>query len=326
MAIDFQYGETQSNIFNKSVITGFSLNAQQLASFNNTIWNKDLLFQLKTLFNDPVDSICSLHIVPFVNTAGAVEDAQVKIGNLDVPNCTASRLATSYSVLTLTDDINIAPFYSNFLDYAPYTKVKLYLPLIGMCDLDTNIVMGKKLSIVYILDNLTGGLTVQVKAGSNVLYTYSGSCIIRIPITSASYAAVVKDVTDFVTMGTGALIGALAGDGKAVANSLGGLSPMRAISAVDNVINPDVNIKYNIGGSTSIYACRKVFAVVSRPVIQKPTSYNNTVGVPSQKSAVLSNTNLTGFVSVSDIHLQNTTATESEQDEIIRILKDGIII
>lgn len=326
MAIDFQYGEAQSNIFNKSVINGFSLNEQQLASFNNTIWNKDLLFQLKTLFNDPIDSICSLHIVPFVNTAGAVENTQLKIGNLDIPNCTGARLATSYSVLTLTDDVTISTHYNNFLDYAPYTKVKLFLPLIGMCDLDTNIVMGKKLSIVYILDNLTGGLTVQVKVGSNVLYTYSGSCIIRIPITSVSYAAVVKDVTDFVTMGTGALVGALAGDGKAVANSLSGLTPARVISAIDNITNPDVNIKYNIGGSTSIYACRKVFAVISRPVTQKPTSYDNTVGLPSQKTAVLSNPNLTGFVSVSDIHLQNTTATEGEQDEIVRILKDGIII
>ena len=87
MAIDFQAGETESNIFNKSVITAFSLNTQQLAALNNTLWNKDLLVQLKTLFNDPVDSICSLHIVPFVNTAGAVDNTQVKIGNLDIPNC-----------------------------------------------------------------------------------------------------------------------------------------------------------------------------------------------------------------------------------------------
>ena len=311
MAIDFQAGETESNIFNKSVITAFSLNTQQLAALNNTIWNKDLLVQLKTLFNDPVDSICSLHIVPFVNTAGAVDNTQVKIGNLDIPNCTGSRLASSYSVLTLNNDITISNFYNNFLDYAPYTKVKLYLPLIGMVDLDTNIVMGKKLSFMYILDNLTGGLTAQIKVGSDVIYTFSGSCIIRLPITSVSYAAVIKDTVSTISAMT-------TGDIKS--------SIIGAFSAIDNIVNPDVNVKYNVGGSTSIYACRKIFAVVLRPVSQKPTNYNSTVGMPSQKTAVLSNSNLTGFVSVSDIHLQNTTATESEQDEIINILRDGIII
>ena len=320
MSIDFQYGDAAGNIFNKSVISAFSLNAQQLAAFNNTIWNKDLLFQLKTLFNDPVDSICSLHITPFVNNAGAIDNTQIKIGNLDVPNCTGTRLATSYSLLGFTEDIIISNLYNNFLDYAPYTKVKLYLPLIGMVDLDVNIVMGKKLSFVYTLDNLTGGLTVQVKVGSNVLYTYSGSCIIRIPITSNSYASVVKDVIDMTSSLTRGLS---TGDIK---SGLKGLSPINVLSAIDNIVNPDVNIKYNIGGSTSIYTCRKIFAVVSRPILQKPTNYNSTVGVPSQKTAVLSNSNLTGFVSVSDIHLQNTTATESEQDEIINILKDGIII
>lgn len=311
MAIDFQYGETESNVFNKSVITAFSLNTQQLAAFNNTIWNKDLLFQLKTLFNDPVDSICSLHIVPFVNTAGAVDNAQVKIGNLDIPNCTGSRLATSYSILELTDDITIHMRYSNFLDYAPYTKVKLYLPLIGMVDLDTNIVMGKKLSFVYILDNLTGGLTAQIKVGSDVIYTFSGSCVIRLPITSVSYASVIKDTVSTISAMT-------TGDIKSSING--------AFSAIDNIVNPDVNIKYNVGGSTSIYSCRKIFAVVLRPLTQKPTNYNSTVGLPSQKTVVLSDSNLTGFVSVSDIHLQNTTATESEQDEIINILRGGIII
>lgn len=311
MAIDFQYGETESNVFNKSVINAFSLNTQQLAAFNNTIWNKDLLFQLKTLFNDPVDSICSLHIVPFVSTPGAIDNAQVKIGNLDIPNCTGSRLASSYSILTLNDDITISNLYNNFLDYAPYTKVKLYLPLIGMIDLDTNVVMGKKLSFVYMLDNLTGGLTVQIKVGSDVIYTFSGSCIIRLPITSVSYSSVIKDTVSTISSMT-------SGDIKS--------GIIGAFSAIDNIVNPDVNIKYNVGGSTSIYACRKIFAVVLRPVSQKPTNYNSTVGVPSQKTAVLSNSNLTGFVSVSDIHLQNTTASESEQDEIINILRDGIII
>lgn len=311
MAIDFQGGEIESNVFDKSLINAFSLNAQQLASLNNTLWNKDLLVQLKTLFNDPVDSICSLHIVPFVSTVGADENAQVKIGNLDIPNCTGTRLSISYSVLTLNDDITIPNLYNNFLDYAPYTKVKLYLPLIGMVDLDTNIVMGKKLSIEYILDNLTGGLTAQIKVGSDVIYTYSGVCIIRLPITSVSYAAVIKDTISTISA-------MISGDIKS--------SVTGAFSAIDNIVNPDVNVKYNVGGSTSIYACRKIFAVVLRPVSQKPTNYNSTVGVPSQKTAVLSDPNLKGFVSVSDIHLQRTTATESEQDEIISILKDGIII
>lgn len=320
MAIDFQYGEVASNVFNKSVITAFSLNTQQLAAFNNTIWNKDLLFQLKTLFNDPVDSICSLHIVPFVNDAGSVDNAQIKIGNLDIPNCTGTQLVTSYSPITFRNDITISNLYNNFLDYAPYTKVKLHLPLIGMVDLDTNIVMGKTLSFVYILDNLTGGLTVQVKVGSDVLYTYSGACVIRIPITSNSYASAVKDVIDMTSQLT---MGLATGNMK---SSLKGISPINVLSAIDNIINPDINIKYNIGGSTSIYSNRKIFAIVSRPIPQKPTNYNSTVGIPSQKTAVLSNSNLTGFVSVSDIHLQNTTATESEQDEIINILKDGIII
>ena len=60
--------------------------------------------------------------------------------------------------------ITIDKYFNNFMDYSPYTVIKMYLPFVGEFDLDTNIVMGKTLYIDYYYDISSGDGFVRISA------------------------------------------------------------------------------------------------------------------------------------------------------------------
>lgn len=309
MAIDFQGGTVNFNTFNRSLVTGYTLSNTELANFNTYFWSDSVGDVLYKTFSNISDSIVSFHIVPFAETAGSTANTQIKIGAVNVGNCKGTKLATSYAIKTL-NPVTITPQYNSYLDYEPYTKVTIYLPFIGYRSLETNKVMGKAITVRYMLDTLAGGLNVQIKVGDNVLYNFEGSAMIRIPLLGRDFSGVVDSVVQGVTSLASGNIGG-------ILNSV--------YSGFRNGINP-VDINYQVGGSPAFYAPRQVHIIMQRPVLRQPSNYSSLKGKPSMQGVVLNNTSLKGFCKVDSIHLENVSATSNEQTEIESILKEGIII
>lgn len=100
-----------------------------------------------------------------------------------------NRLGSGVSIPSRIEYLNfhVDRKFNTFLDYEPYTKLQLYLPLIGIVNLDTNSVMGKDVKVTYIFDYLgnTVAAEISVVEGETVriLQTETGVLGYNIPYT-----------------------------------------------------------------------------------------------------------------------------------------------
>lgn len=299
----------------------------------------DLLHELETatfldnlqlLFNEPIENIVSLIMFPFdvtsFSTAWQTGGNDHIIINVVTMNTTAEYLGDISMPLVDLGSLNILRYYDNFLDYAPYTKLEIYLPYIGFETLDVDLVMGKTINVKYAIDLYTGKCTayVSVVDGNDevVILIRDGQCGMPIQIAGGSGGELSRNM---LKAGLG-IVGGLPTAGN---NGFAGGSGF-VTGSLSSTIEAG---KHNIhkGGHTealnAFYAPQKCYVIRTAPVDAEPTTYAHNVGYPSGKTATLGD--LTGFTVVDTVHVEGagfTSATEEERAEIERLLKTGVIL
>lgn len=307
--IDFPELPT-NGAMSSGAIKCFVVSAAHLIAVFNKLWNTSI-FDIATfqkLLEAPLDSLISLQCVPIVPTAGA--NASIKFGNFDT-EVSAPTVTTEYYTIDC-GTLKVSEYWGNALDYSPYTKAQIFLPFVGIRDLQVDDIMGKTLSIKYNMDILTGNLTAQIKCGQSVLYKFNGIAKQTIPVTSRVNDALERAVK-------GAAITAAAGSGAGLAAA--------AISTAINVAMAKTHVSRagDISGVAGILDDFTPYLILHRPQQSIAKDFRNFKGYPSNISAVLST--LSGYTEVEYIHLEGITgATDAELNEIERLLKSGVII
>lgn len=289
----------------------------QVKQFSRWLWGSDglNLDQLKKLLQDPMQAIIGLHVMYATPTTGANRDIQVGYINSGVPSKIVTEQYTEIDCGTVT----INEYFGDARDYSPYTQVYCYLPFIGIVELNADDVVNSTLGIKYKIDVLTGcclaQLTVKKYGLDAVLYTYTGNCAVQMPITSGNYLSTVSS-----------LLGAVVSGAAAVATG-GALAPV-AIGAAANAIGggarASVAMSGSLGSNAGAMGIRKPYLIIKRVESADANGYNEFYGYPTNKRVNLSQ--LTGYVRVKEINLSGTNATEDEQNEIITLLKEGVIL
>ena len=215
--------------------------------------------------------------------------------------------------------IKINRYFGNILDYAPYTKVQLFLPFIGIVNLDTNEVMNSILNVTYRVDVLTGACLAQISVSRSdygaVMYTFSGNCAVQLPISGGNYSSIIAN-----TIGIGASIGATLASG-------GALAPVLVAGAATAVSNSHLSVAHSgsIGANAGAMGGKTPYLIITRPKPYNANNYNNYYGYPSNLAIKLSS--CSGYTRVKDIHLEHISrATDDELNEIESLLKTGVII
>lgn len=287
----------------------------QLASFSQYLWSNDFVDNIKKLFEDPMQAIIGLHMIYATPSRGA--DHNIICGYLD--SGVNSRTVSNQYINIACGAIKVNKYFGNILDYAPYTKIQLFLPFIGVVNLDTNEVMGSTLNVTYRVDVLTGACLAQVSVSRSdygaVMYTFSGNCAVQLPITGGNYSSIIAN-----TIGIGASIGATIASG-------GALAPVAVAGAAAGVSNSHLNVAHSgsIGANAGAMGGKIPYLIITRPKPYNANNYNNFYGYPSNNTIKLSS--CTGYTRVKDIHLENiSSATDDELTEIESLLKDGVII
>lgn len=209
--------------------------------------------------------------------------------------------------------------FGNFLDYSPYTDIKIYLPYCGLQSLDAQTVVGKTINVKCVIDILSGNLVyylfTKTSGGQTCLYSWNGNCSIEIPISADDYG---RKVSATINAGTTALatlmnpgLGAVAGIGSAGINY--------AQNSSQHMIMGNVSANNGFGGIQYPYL------VISRPNPKIPSNFGHTTGYLSMKNMTLGNCK--GFTKVQDVHLHGINgATQEELNEISSLLKQGVIL
>lgn len=285
----------------------------QLNSFGSWLWDSSFVEQIKKLFNDPMQAIIGVHKVFATPSIGGT--ATIKVGYLD------SQVPSDYvdSQYTTVDcgTVNLYEYFGNVFDYSPYTRVSLYLPFIGIVDLDVADVMRASINVKYHVDVLSGACLADVKVtrdlGSAILYQYSGSAIVTYPVSSGNYMGMVAGVLSVA----GGVLGTIASGGALAPALIGG-----AVGA--SHLHTNVSHSGGFSGCAGAMGGKKPYIIISRPQTAMAGNYGHFTGKPANTHVTLKNCG--GMTRVKSVYVGNMNATDEEKDIIEAQLKRGVLI
>ena len=277
---------------------------EQVNQFGSWLWSSDFVEQLKKLFSVPMQAIIGLHkVYSPVQTSGV---GTIKCGYLD--SAVHSKLVSEQYTTVDCGSVDLQEYFGNVFDYPPYTEVSIYLPFIGIRQLDTSDVMRSTISVKYNIDVLTGAclaeVNVQRDAAGGTLYTFSGDAAVRYPVSSGSYMGIVSG-----------LIG--------VATSVVSGNLLPALGGVTR-LHTNVDRSGSFTGNTGAMGSKIPYLIISRPQTAMADKFETLSGYPSTAYTTLSACK--GFTQVKYCHVENLNATDAEKKEIERLLKEGVIL
>ena len=285
----------------------FKMTKERLVQLGQFLWGANIFDKFSLVNNNPIENIISCKSIP-INTDGA--NQEIILGNV-ATGVNGEKISNNFAKQTI-GSIAINEHYHNFLDYAPYTNIILYLPYIGFKELDTTLVMNKTLKVIYTVDAITGGCLAQVYVNNVRLYEFTGNVGIDIPITASNRAQV---EAGYIQAGVGATASALGGNvGSAVTSLLNSATSQYHYSSTGNPSPMCV-------ASTN----RTCYVIIDRPNYQNLKAFNHTRGRKCYLSKTIST--LHGFtICDSNIDLSGINATQSELEELKEILSSGFYV
>lgn len=307
-----------SSVKTSSLYTIWNPTQDQLNSLATFLWSTDFVDLIKKVLQSPMDAMISLALFPIIPKTDGTH-----IINLGYVPSGVSALRVSDQFQTFqTSGLVIPHKYNSYLDYSPYTTAEIYLPFIGFQRLNINDVMGKTVSVVYNIDMLSGICTALVKVDDNTMYSYSGNMAMFLPLSAGNWARMMTPIFGAV--------GGVASMGAGIAGVMSGSSLLgstaTAVSGAKSLGNLEGNAvsrSGEISGNAGILGDYQPFIVVTRPINDRPSTYNSNIGQTYNKSVQLGT--LSGFTIVDEAHVEGMSATETEKNEIERLLKEGVI-
>lgn len=284
--------------------------------WTNSIFDPVSMWQ-KSLDN-PFDAIVSLHALPIVPSE-ASDSNPLYIGNFNTGLAPIPKVTSQYKEIDC-GSLDIKEYWGSALDYSPYTRAEIFLPFIGVKDVAIEDIMNSTIHIKYHVDILTGDCIAFIKCGMSVLYHFNGNCRMTVPLSAQTTDALQNAVGE-----TGKLL-STAAIGGAVGGAPGALAGA-TISAAANVASSKIrtNKGGDVSGSVSLMDDFTPYVIIHRPVQSLAKDYNKFKGYPSNITSLLGN--LIGYTEVEHIHLEGiSNATEAEMNEIVSLLKQGVII
>ena len=285
----------------------FKMTKERLVQLGQFLWGANIFDKFSLVNNNPIENIISCKSIP-INADGT--NQEIILGNVST-GVNGEKISNNFAKQTI-GSIAINEYYHNFLDYAPYTNIILYLPYIGFKELDTTLVMNKTLKVIYTVDAITGGCLAQVYVNNVRLYEFTGNVGIDIPITASNRAQV---ESGYIQAGVGATMSAVGGNvGSAVTSLLNSATSQYHYSSTGNPSPMCV-------ASTN----RTCYIIIDRPNYQNLKAFNHTRGRKCYLSKTIST--LKGFtICDSNIDLSGINATQSELEELKEILSSGFYV
>ena len=285
----------------------------ELKAFSSWLWSTDFSNSIKKLFQDPMDAIIGLHMIYTEPVIG--ERKNIVVGYVD-SNVNTRTVANQYKKIDC-GSIAVREYYGDSRDY-DFTKISIYLPFLGIQQLNAKDLIGGSINVTATVDVLTGTILYNLNITKNgvtqTLYTFSGNCAVQLPISSGSYASILANT-----------IGLVAG-GVATFATGGAAAPVLIGAAAQAVTGTRANVAASntIGSNAGAMGIKKPYLILNRQNSYNATAYNNIQGYPSNINIKLSN--CSGFTRVKECHLDGIPATDEEIEEIYTLLKQGVIL
>lgn len=329
---DIPFPDLPSNSILTSGMYGFyNPNAAGFTLLADWLWSDTFLDAAQRAFKtQPLDAIIFAGMLPFTLTT---TPSTIQAAGLD-SNIPSGKITKQYYELDF-GSVTVPEKWKSVMDYK-FTKTSIYIPFVGIRNIDHEVIMDSTVRMKMLVDAITGDFVAMVtvsKKGYNesVYYTFNGNMLITLPLTGNDRSAMIQASLSTLgsaisNIGGGALGGASVG-GPAGAVAGAGLGVVRTVgqtvSSAANFTKQDIKQSGNFNSSAGALSQFNAYIIVEQPVQSLPAKYGHTIGFTSNMTAILST--LTGYTVVDDIHL-NIQASDEELNEMYSKLKSGVIL
>ena len=285
----------------------YRLSRDNVRELHGYLWSNDFITNLPKLFSDPFSAIVGIQAIPYISPT---EESNIIIGTLDT-NIVANKVTLYYVTVDL-GSIDVTEYWQNFLDYQPYTRLKLFLPYIGIVDLPTDLFMNNSVAVKYRIDIVSGACVAIVSNSENIICTFTGNCSTKIPLSNNDHSNAIGNT----------LVG--------IAGLAGSVATGNAVGAVANTASIVAGLKERIQISGSLSTAHgilindKPFLMIERPDTEIPENYAGLKGYTSNISMKLSETS--GYTKIADIKLDGLSCTDAEKEELLNMMQHGIYL
>lgn len=289
---------------------------EQLKAVMEKVWSADVLTAIAQIFanNSPFDAVMSVRQMPFtVESSGT---ATMALGTVST-GVEVNIASTQFKTITYTGTVK--HFTGDFFDYEPYTHISIHLPFIGIMGLDTNLIMGKTITVKYIIDITTGCLICGVSNDKGIIYTYQSTCGYDIPVTAMDTRNQSRNFAEFAVsslgkVASGGVTGPLGVVATAASGALTGGAELRQSGSV--------------GGTAGSFDSYDVYLIYKCPDVSYITkSHPGQHGYKSSGVVTLSTLKGTGYTRIKYINPHIVGATQAELDEIKNVMTgSGVIL
>ena len=218
-------------------------------------------------------------------------------------------------------EITIDRVWDNFLDFSPYTSIKIYLPFIGEQTLDNDDIMGKVIHLKYNIELLTGNCTAYILVNNSVHYQFTGNCLYQIPLASNDFAEIknnyIQNIASSISKMT---ISDFSKDDQA-----GAVSGLATNTAALVTQKPRAGDKANcLSGNSAYNNLPYPYITFTRRLPAAPKNYGHNNGFVCLKTLKIED--LKGYTEIAKIHLEGLPFTDNELKELETILQEGVIL
>jgi hypothetical protein len=305
-------------------VTWYSLTGEQLNGLKDFINDEE-----RPIGFDSMKNIISVSEFPFdvdtiCSTAGT---SMIRIGKETYGSFGGDTIAKIILTQERIIDLGAYTFnrsYNNFLDYAPYTDIKLYLPYCNdLITLNPDIVMGETINCYLIADIITGSVRGVVTCNTCTIAENSGTFGNTVPLTAENVGAYKSAMLNSIGgVASGVLSTAVGGaTGNPIAIASGAMSVIGSItqlSAVDNTSYVDV--KGSSSPCTMYNRSATPYVIITQARPKRPDNYAHTIGYPCYKTLTIND--LSGYFVCENTDIK-INATETEKSMIKNILEAG---
>lgn len=295
----------------------YAITENQLKQIGNKIWSGYFTELIDALNSSPIENIISVKSFPFPIEGGT--STEIMLGNVQMGVNGNELPSTFIPIKTIKTDFQITPRFSGllkWLNYSPFTNIQMFLPYVGLVNIEPQLVMGKKCTLKYIYDVILGNCQACLYVKDNTNKTveigkWSGDLAIDIPITASNA----------VRVGVGHLNGTL--------SAISDLFRGNLLGTVSDLVGVATTPFHSMTKGSPSSACdsfdmQNAYLIINSPIYKYPTNFGHVYGYPCELWLNLNN--LHGFVQCGNVHIDGIPCMEEERNELVAILEEGIYL
>lgn len=303
---------------------------------------------LTSMSSNPLDYFISLRYYPLQLNGTEIVDDEIYLGRGGLLKFSNQIYNPNMCQFFEFGYVDIKRQYNNFLDYAPYTSISVFLPYAGTFELNPTIIMGKRLGLFLHIDMTDGSGIWQLYNATDGQMVLMKQCKIGadIPISGLNASQMASNMVNAVMTTAqhtlnyinGSSMNSAGATNSALNDNIGGVLSsiafqdtldsnfvLTALGDAYNIARASKEIPQYTGGMSGLVASvanHTPYITYNRPVCENPQNYNHVVGRLVNKAYTIST--LTGYTICRNVDVSGiSNATANERAQIKKIMETG---